>query len=717
MTAGLLAAFVALALAGTSNGHVGAITLAQAPPAQQSSTPLPRPPISFGVEVSAVEVDAIVTDKAGNVVRDLTRDDFEIREEGKPQQVDVAAFVDLPMPPIDQQPEDIVARDVRTNEKPFEGRLYVIVLDDLHTGGTRSMQVKREARRFIRQYLWDGDLAAVVFTSGRSASQDLTDNRPLLLNSVDKFMGQRLRSSTLNLIDNYNSNRAIGATDEPTRDPEKAARGYNARQALDTLKGVADWLSNIRGRRKAIVFFSEGFDYDIHDLQNTSDSSMLLTSTRGVITSATRGNTSIYSVDPRGLHAMGDETMELQPVLDTSLGFDGSGLRNEQRLAADSLRVLADETLGRAAVETNDFVGAFERIVKDNSSYYLLGYRSTNDRRDGRYRQLKVTVRRPGLSVRARAGFLAPGRGRKLEPPTWAGSKTPDQLKELLARPMQQSGLLMSVHAAPFRGIGKNANVMVTVQFGPGSFRFTEKGGEFHDILDMTVAAVNVNSKISGNDSHVNLDLKPQTRRIVDAAGFRVISQIDLPPGRYQLRVAARSVNASTAGSVHYDLEVPDFSDGPLAISGLVLGSAAVAVVPTGGAFEPLQGVVKVPATTFRNFLARDTLTLVADVYDNEWKTAHTLDITTSVRQQGIVKFHSEGERSTAELLPGGSLIHNAVVPLKNLAPGDYTLRLEVGSRMGKRPSAFRELNFTVTEPPAERAPAATPSPTPFARP
>jgi VWFA-related protein len=673
-------------------------SLAQTP--QPSPTPAPKPPIVFGVEVTSVEVDAIVTDKAGNVVRDLTKDEFEILEEGKPQRVDLAAFVDLPMPPIEQQPDEVAVRDVRTNENPFEGRLYVIVLDDLHTAALRSSSVIREAQRFIRQYVADGDLTAVVFTSGRSTSQDLTDNRPLLLNSVKRFMGQRLRSSTLNMIDNYNANRAIGATDEPTRDPEKAARGYNARRALDTLRGVADWLSNIRGRRKAIVYFSEGIDYDIHDLQNTSDAATLLGTARGLIDAATRANASIYCIDPRGLHSMADESMEMPPVIDTSLGLDGSGLRNEQRLAANSLRVLAEGTVGRAAVETNDFEGAFKRIVQDSSSYYMLGYQPANDRHDGRYRKITVSVRRPGLTVRARAGFVAPGKARKIEQPTWAGSKTPDQLRELLARPMQESGLLMSMHAAPFRGTGKNANVMVTVQFAPGSFRFTEKGGLFHDVLDLTVAAVNPDHKISGNDSHLNLDLKPQTRRMVDATGFRVISQIELPKGRYQLRAAARSVNASISGSVHYDLDVPDFSDEPLAISGLVLASAAVAVVPTGGAFEPLKGVMTTPATTFRDFLEGDALTVVADIYDNEWKTAHTVDVTTTVQQQGSVKFHTEAERSTAELITGGSFVHKAAVPLRGLAPGDYTLRVEARSRMGKRPSAFREVNFRVALPP-----------------
>jgi hypothetical protein len=161
--------------------------------------------------------------------------------------------------------------------------------------------------------------------------------------------------------------------------------------------------------------------------------------------------------------------------------------------------------------------------------------------------------------------------------------------------------------------------------------------------------------------------------------------------------VAARSVNASTAGSVHYDLDVPDFSDGPLALSGLVLGSAAIRVVPTGGTFEPLQGVIAAPPTTFRDFVANDTLSVVADVYDNEWKTAHTLDIKTTVQQGDVVKFHHEVERNTADLAGGGSFVHNATVPLKDLAPGDYTLRVEVASRMGKRPSVFRELSFSVT--------------------
>jgi VWFA-related protein len=662
-----------------------------------ASTPAPKPIISFGAEVTSVEVDAIVTDASGNVIRGLTAADFEIREEGKPQRVDVAAFIDLPIPTAAAAAENVAPRDVRTNETPFEGRLYVIVLDDLHTGATRSTAVRKEAGRFIRRYVAEGDLAAVVFTSGRSASQDLTDDRSLLIRSVDTFMGQRLRSSTLNTIDDYNKNRALGVTD-PAKDPERAARGYNARQALDTIKGVADWLANVRGRRKAILLFSEGIDYDIQDMFNTSDTSMIMLGTKNVVAAATRANASIYTIDPRGLHSMGEETMDMQPVLDTSLGLDGTGLRNEQRLAADSLRVLADETLGRAAVETNDFEGAFERVVRDSSSYYMLGYQSTDERRDGRYRKLEVKVRRPGLTVRARKGYTAPRGSGRIEPPTWEGSKTPGPLRELLARPMAAGGLLMSVQAAPFRGAGKNASVMVTVQFGPGSFEPQQKGGEFKDALDLTVAAVSAAGRINGNDAHLDLNMRPQTARLVGAAGFRVVSEIELPKGRYQLRVAARSANSSAIGSVYCDLEVPDFSAEPLSISGLVLGSSSLAIVPTGGAFEPLKGVLQFPPTTFRDFLTTDTLDVAADIYDNEWRTPHTVEVSTSLAEGGAVRWRSETQWDTGALGGSSAFAHHALIPLQDLPPGNYTLRVEARSRMGKRPVAFREIAFAIAE-------------------
>jgi VWFA-related protein len=688
---------------------------------EQAATPRPKksPPITFGVQVEYVVVDAIVTDRDGNAVRDLTREDFEVQEDGRPQALELLTLVDVPPPVVDRPAmQRTVPPDVRTNAKAAEGRLYVIVLDDLHTAAMRSIAVRQSARRFLEQYFGDGDVGAVVHTSGRTdASQDLTSDRRLLLAAVDKFMGRKLRSATLNKIDSYNMNRNMGLTTE-NRDIDEPQRGYYARSTLQALKDVATALGGIRRQRKALLFISEGIDYDVWDNFTNKDASTILDATREAIEAATRTNTSIYSLDPRGLHLMGDEMMELSPVTDPTLGLDSTGLRNEQRLSEDSLRVLADETVGRAAVSTNDFEGAFERVVKDQSSYYLLGYRPAGDKQDGRFHKLSVKVRRPNVTVRARPGYWAQSKSKAAATRAAApdGSATKAALHALVAQPVQESGLPLAIHAAPFRGAYANeAAVMVTVEVGAKGFRFEEKDGKFHDQLDLSLSAVDVSgnakekgktaNKGTGKDSQLQLDLRPETRRNVDAGGLRAVLALDLRPGRYQIRAAARAANAEMTGSVFYDLEVPDFRDAPLSLSGLAISSAAAAATPTVGSFDLLKDVLPAPATTLREFQAADTLAVVAEVYDTETKVVHTVDVTTSVADEaGVVEFRSEQKKETevvSDLRPF-AFVHKTLVPVKSLSPGRHVLRVEARSRLGKGATAVREVAFSVAPPPPQ---------------
>lgn len=342
---------------------------------------------TFRAGVDYVEIDALVTDRQGNFVRNLSKSDFQVMEDGKPQTVSVFSLVDIPTDrTITVHTDDL---GVHPSERS-NGRLYVMVLDDLHTPPLRTPQVRRAARLFIEQHIGANDLVAVVSTSGRTnGSQELTGDKQLLLRAVDRFTGQKVRRS---------------------EDPLDAERGFNARIAMSALRDVAGRMGELHGRRKALLFISEGLDYDIYDVFSARDASSVRDEVRSAISAATRSNVSIYSVDPRGLTTLADEEIE-SGEFSPSIGPGSSSER--LRLAQDSLRVLSEMTGGFAAVNSNDFAGIFDRIVRDNSTYYLLGFNPANDKRDGRFRKIDVRVARDGVMVRARKGYALPREERR----------------------------------------------------------------------------------------------------------------------------------------------------------------------------------------------------------------------------------------------------------------------------------------------------------------
>jgi VWFA-related protein len=694
----------ALGLAAVTAAVLAAQTPPSPPPAPAAQAPPPpatapqgaqqQPPVTFKVEINYVEIDAIVTDQQGNFVRDLRKEDFQVTEDGKPQAVTIFSLVDIPVeravaPLFSSTP---IEPDVQTNENEFAGRVYMIVLDDLHTAGLRSTLVKRAAKQFIERFLGANDLAAVIHTSGRGdAAQDFTGNKRLLMTSVDKFMGKKLRSATLEKLDEYNRRRGTPMASDPLTDPADFERGYQARAMLDTLKNASQFLSGIRGRRKALLFISEGIDYDIYNLFGTSSASQILDDSRDAIGAATRANVAIYAIDPRGLTAMGDEGIELTaPPEDPALRLNTQGLQDELRLGQDSLRVLADETGGFASVNSNDFAKAFDRVVTANSTYYVLGYYSTNERRDGRFRKLNVRVNRPGLEVRSRKGYAAP-RGR-IETPRSPKSGSAE-LHEAINSPIPVSGLTLRTFAAPFKGTAPNASVLLTVEIDGADLKFVEKDGLFHNDLEVTAIAYDEKGKVRDSKPlTLKLDLRPQTHAAVAKNGFRLTTRLQIPPGRYQLRVGGREANGGRVGSILYDVEVPDYWKVPFAMSGLAITSASAARTPTAGPDPDLKELLPGPPVAIREFPVGDQLALYTEVYDGDAAKPHGVDITTTLTSDtGSVVFTMTEERKSSELGGArGGYGYRAEVPLAKIAPGLYVLQVEARSRLG--PVAARQV-------------------------
>jgi hypothetical protein len=309
-----------------------------------------------------------------------------------------------------------------------------------------------------------------------------------------------------------------------------------------------------------------------------------------------------------------------------------NALRDELRTSQDQLMTLAQETGGFATINANNLNPTFERIVDYNSRYYVLGYYPPNHPRDGKYHRIEVRVKRPGLKVSARRGYAAPrgrtpeDRKREDEAKRLRDAKRPNadltstELRDVLGRPLQEGGLTFSVQAAPFRGTQKDASVALAIEFDGERVDFTPQENQtvYASTIELSMFGISHQGKaLSGTRSELGLTLKPANYKWVRVHGLRVNPRLNLPPGRYQLRIGARESVGGRVGSVFYDLEVPDFRKNPLMLSGLLLTAASaddvVTVQPDPGASK----LMPTAATSRRAFLWSDVLSVYAEVYDN----------------------------------------------------------------------------------------------------
>ena len=679
----------------------------------QPPDPPQQPPVTFRAEVNYVEVDARVVDAQGKFVTGLAQSDFQVFEDGKPQQISVFNLVNLPVerqtrPLFARQP---IERDVQTNASGYNGRVYLIVLDDLHTTPLLTARTRLAARQFVERYIGANDVAAVVHTSGRAdGAQEFTNNQRLLLNAIDRFSGRKLRSALLGRLEQEQMSRGTRQPGDAISDPDSSERGYHARNTLESLKNFTQIMEGVRGRRKALVYFSEGIDYDISDPFNNRDATNIMETTRETIAAATRANVAVYGIDVRGLGAGSDTSIEVQSFPnDPTLGLDNSALAREVRAGQDSLRVLSEETGGFAVVNNNDVPGAFARLVEENSSYYVLGYYPANDRRDGRFRKIEVRVNKPGLSVRARRGYVAP-RGRAQDAKFAGPNDASPELREAMSSPVPVSGLPLAVTASVFKGPDNKGTVVVSTLVGGRDLSLIEKGGTFHNDLEVAWLAVDAKGKsFAGDRNTLNLALKPDTVPRVRAAGFRVISTLDLPPGRYQLRTAARESNTRRSGSVLYDLEVPDFAKEPLSLSSLALTSMMTGLAPTARPKDPLQKLLPGPLTSYRDFGQNDEVALFAEAYEAGGGPAHKVELSLTMKAEGgQTVFQAREERDSSELKgQSGGYGFSARIPLRDIAPGLYVLRLEAQARIADRAAVARETIIEVFAAPPSSTPAA----------
>src|SRR5262245_25539428 len=386
---------------------------AQTPPAEQQ----PQQPV-FRTGINFVRVDAIVTDKQGNPVADLKQTDFEVFEDGKRQSIETFRFVKADgAAPVEAQRPIRTRQDEETAASNEDSRIFVFFLDDYNVRLGNSMAARKPLVEFVQNSVGPNDLLAVMYPLTPIDAVTLTRDHQSVIRVLSTFEGRK-----------YNYEPRNATEQRYALYPAETVERIRRQVSLSAIQGVSVKLGALREGRKALIVVSEGYTALLPPQLRDPVASMpgmgnpnrrnpragdnSITEDRAefvgqldvqqemqdVFNAANRSNTAIYTVDPRGL-----ATGEFD--IDQNVGFQRSN--SSLRQTQDTLRVLADETDGRAFVNRNDFGKAMKQIVADSSAYYLLGYNSSQAPPDGKFHEIKVRVKRSGTEVRSRKGYWA----------------------------------------------------------------------------------------------------------------------------------------------------------------------------------------------------------------------------------------------------------------------------------------------------------------------
>jgi len=637
-------------------------------PVQAARAPQQTPPLqtpqrpTFVARIDTVSVDVIVTNKDGKPVTDLTAADFTVEENKKPQTIESLKLITIDdgLDPDPAKNREIRSLDDQVREAGRDDvRVIVVFLDDYHTRLGNSMVVREKLARFVRT-LNPRDLVALMTPLMSTAAVTFSRNHDATARQIMAFSGRKYNYTPLN------------AAEEVYRYMQPAQIELLRNQIVTSaLEGLCVYLGTLREGRKTIVYVSEGMTSSlpqgVHstgifsgagtptqpppsgiaaqmqaDRALQSQQTMLLDYLRFVFAAASRGNTSIYTLDPRGLAAS-----EFDIADAVSLEDDRRAL-NE---STDVLRILADNTDGRAMVGSNDPLPALNQMLRDSSAYYLLGYTSTEAPRDGKFHPIKVTVKRKGLEVRARSGYWAYSDEDVARAAAPAFTRPADVEKAFDAIAEPAAGrVIRSWLAGRRRSDGRTDVTLVWEALRPS-------GPDVPARVQVTA------STVSGDVVH-----RGRVVKVPDAAG-RVAGQVTFaaPPGPLVLRLSAESDAGDAIDADSREWMVPDFTGVDAAISTPQLYRAR-----TARDIQNLKAATTLVPETNRAFSRTERLLVRFDVYGP------------GVPTPVVRLLNRNGDRFSewpaTERTGGG---HEVEVPLNGGPPGDYVIEIAASAETG----------------------------------
>jgi VWFA-related protein len=714
----------------------------------QGTPPREEAPV-VKISTDLIQLDVTVTDKNGKVVTGLSAGDFEIFENGEKQKISNLTFISrtsggatvtggapAAAQPAGLPPQPLTAGQVR--------RTIAIVVDDLNLSFASVYYTRAALKRFVDTQMEPNDLVAIIRTGGGvGALQQFTSDKRILYAAIERIRWNALGNGGIESLTSVGQNerditeRFAGESDAvaakagndssgrktstiirrslsetianvPSRALDDLRAASYAQTSLGTIKYIVGGMNELPGR-KVMMLFSDGLT--IRSDIAKSRSSMVYQYLQDVIDFTNRSSVVVYTFDTRGMKSMAiaasDSTYE---VID--------GHREQKQLIRlddfkanqEGLAFFASQTGGKALLNSNDLNGGIQRVLDEQTGYYLLGYipdSETFDAAKRRFNKIEVRVARPGLNVSYRSGFF----NTNTTPNAVQDVSVERSMAKALMSPFAQNDITLQMNALYANDPKDGPYIRSFLHIDAKDLAFSdEAGGWKKATFDIAAVAFGDNGvPVEKVESQYVIRTKGATYDAMLKKGFMYVLVMPFKkPGVYQYRAALRDSASGKIGSASQVVEVPDLARQKLTISSLAVENLSPTVWQkiVEGKVGSQPGQVQIPSTllydtVLKSFRAGSVLRYGYEVYNAKPGGAARPQLETQIRilqnDRVVVEGVVSKPDTSAQTTGAPVRISNAVMLKEALPPGDYVLELMVNDLVTKQ-RAYQLFMFEVTK-------------------
>jgi len=539
----------------------------------QSPTPqMPPPTSTIRVSTRLVTVDVVAQDKKGQPVQGLTKDDFELWEDGEQQRISVFSVEGSPTPPGPVEgspaptvpgaappatlpPQTVSNRPASPPDAPATAT--VILLDGLNTNSYNLAMADNQVAQFFRRLGPQDRVALYSMGAYLRVLQDFTNDPALLLNALKEmnppkgvaqlappalsvpagefvFQGVTGPGTLLSTQPGWDPSQGIAALQRP-------------RMTMSMFSAIGEHLAKIPGR-KTLIWMSYGFPLivDVCPAPRAPCNKVDLTpDVRSISRRLSNYHVALYPIDARGL-VVGEYGGGSQPIA-LSLSGPVKAMLN----AHDASVLLADLTGGRAVNNDNDFALAIRSAIDDAHLTYLLGYYPAADKWDSQFHTFKVRVNRPGVKLLYRTGYIA------IDPQNQPPDERQRRLDSALQSPLDSTAIGFR---AQLQKSGASGTPQLTLSLIVDITDLQMKQDNHHWTggVEIVIAQRGPEGNVASENTRkhsVTLNLKEDSYTQLQKKGLLVSFPVTLDPHSVQLKVLVRDTNSGAIGSVSIPLD------------------------------------------------------------------------------------------------------------------------------------------------------------------